>query len=147
MTPTKTNSQVKHPPPMKHGKATTYTLTKDCRWGGVSLCRKVARFFFFVYLLFCQTPANGQVSSITDNSFFYSWSAATPVPSVITSTTTGGLWSAASTWVGGVPPAAGDEVIIANGATVTVDINTPVLSKLTIGQGTSGILQYDATTA
>src|SRR5215218_2423015 len=132
---------------MTHGKGETYTLTKDCRWGGISLCRRVTRFFFFVYLLFCQTPANGQVSSITDNSFFYSWSAATPVPSVITSTTTGGLWSAASTWVGGVPPAAGDEVIIANGATVTVDINTPVLSKLTIGQGTSGILQYDATTA
>ena len=42
--------------------------------------------------------------------------------SVITSTTTGGLWSATTTWVGGVCPLfAVDSVVIAAGATVTID--------------------------
>jgi hypothetical protein len=35
-------------------------------------------------------------------------------------------------------PTAGDNVIIADGATVTIDLSTPVLASLTIG--TSGIL-------
>jgi hypothetical protein len=64
----------------------------------------------------------------------------------ITSTTTGGNWSAASTWVGSVAPAAGDDVIIANGATVTIDASVNCTS-LTVGQGTSGILQYNTTSS
>jgi hypothetical protein len=39
----------------------------------------------------------------------------------ISSTTTGGPWSAPSTWVGGIVPAAGDNVTIVNGATVIID--------------------------
>src|ERR1035437_940320 len=58
---------------------------------------------------------------------------------VITSTSTGGLWSATSTWVGGVVPTATDVVTIASGAPVTVDANSTCLS-ITI----NGTLTFNA---
>ena len=56
----------------------------------------------------------------------YNYSAAlvgaiTSAPS-ITSTTTGGLWSVGSTWVGGIAPTSSSDVIIDSGATVTLDV-------------------------
>jgi hypothetical protein len=70
-------------------------------------------------------------------------------PSTITSTATGGNWSTGATWVGGVVPAGGDNVTIANGATVTIDsaAANPVVNNLTVGGGTSGTLIYNATAA
>jgi hypothetical protein len=47
----------------------------------------------------------------------------TTVSNVVTSTPTGGNWSAGSTWVGEVAPTSADVVIIADGATVTLDGN------------------------
>ena len=47
----------------------------------------------------------------------------TTVSNVVTSTPTGGSWSASSTWAGGVAPTLTDVVIIAAGATVTLDCN------------------------
>lgn len=65
-------------------------------------------------------------------------------PSVsVTSTTLGGLWSSPATWVGGVVPN-GDDATIADGAVVTVD-QVASVRDLTIGQGTSGILQWNGT--
>jgi hypothetical protein len=64
------------------------------------------------------------------------------VAGTITSTATGGKWSATATWVGGVVHGANDDVIIANGATVTIDVNVTVAS-VTVGQGTSGVLTFD----
>ena len=52
---------------------------------------------------------------------------------VITNTTSG-TWSATATWGGGVVPGAGDDVIISNGSTVTLDANYNCLS-LTINAG------------
>jgi hypothetical protein len=62
----------------------------------------------------------------------------------ITSTATGGKWSATSTWVGGVVPGATDDVVIANGATVTIDAKVAVAS-ITVGQGATGTLTFDNT--
>lgn len=62
--------------------------------------------------------------------------------SQITSTTLGGLWSNPATWNGGVVPTATDDVIIANDAIVTIDQDVNVLS-ITVGEGTSGILEYE----
>lgn len=57
-----------------------------------------------------------------------------------------GNWNAAGTWDCGCIPTAGDNVIIANGTAVTLDVNGSC-NSLTIGQGVSGqlIIGNDAT--
>jgi Lamin Tail Domain len=69
----------------------------------------------------------------------------TYVPTSPISTAIGGLWSSTATWVGGVVPVAGDNVTIADGAIVTVDQAVTGIGNLTIGQGASGILQWNGT--
>jgi hypothetical protein len=73
-------------------------------------------------------------------------SQATLAAATIMSTAAGGNWSATTTWVGGVIPTAGDNAVIVNGSIVTIDTAANAYS-LTVGQGASGILQYEATTA
>ena len=75
-----------------------------------------------------------------------SGSQATTPPGNISSTPAGGNWSAPATWVGGVVPTSSDNVTIVDGATVTIDTAAECLN-FTVGQGTSGILQFEATTA
>ena len=65
------------------------------------------------------------------------------IPTNITSTPSGGNWSVGTTWVGGIVPSSIDNVTIANGATVTID-TSPIVNNLTVGQGTSGNLGFDA---
>ena len=67
-------------------------------------------------------------------------------PASISSTVTGGLWSQTTTWVGGVVPNGGDNATIVDGATVTIDMS-PSIGNLIVGEGASGILQYEQTTA
>src|SRR5437867_4122107 len=57
-----------------------------------------------------------------------------------------GNWSSPGTWSCGFVPTAADDAIIANGHTVTID-TAAVALNLTVGQGTSGILQYDPAAA
>jgi len=52
-----------------------------------------------------------------------------------------GMWGDPTTWLGGVVPSANSDVVIANGDTVTINVNVTVKS-LTVGEGTSGILNF-----
>ena len=52
---------------------------------------------------------------------------------------TTGLWNTATTWSPTGVPTSADNVTIANGHTVTIDVNA-LCNNLTIGQGTSGVL-------
>jgi CSLREA domain-containing protein len=74
-------------------------------------------------------------------------SATTLASTGIQSTAAGGNWSNPATWVGGVVPTAVDSATIVDGATVTIDVTTATCLNLTVGQGTSGVLQYIATPA
>lgn len=67
--------------------------------------------------------------------------ANTAFAATITSTATGGDWATASTWVGGVAPANGDDVIIATtgGNSVTISANKTV-AAVTVYAG--GILSF-----
>jgi len=70
------------------------------------------------------------------------WS--TSFAQTITSAPTGGLWSATTTWAGGVVPGTSNDVVITDGATVIIDAAVTVAS-ITVGQGTSGTLIFNST--
>ena len=75
-----------------------------------------------------------------------SGSQATTAPGNITSTAVGGLWSVPATWSAGVVPTATDNVTIVDGANVIIDTGA-VAFNVTVGGGTSGILQWDTASA
>lgn len=76
-----------------------------------------------------------------------SGSQATTAATTITSTTTGGNWNTPGTWAGGVVPNSGIyDVVIADGATVSIN-SSYTINNLTVGQGTSGTLQYNSATS
>ncbi len=52
-----------------------------------------------------------------------------------------GNWNTATSWTPVGVPVAGDNVTIANGHTITINVNNATCNNLTIGQGTSGTLQ------
>ncbi len=72
-------------------------------------------------------------------------SQATSAAGTKTSTGTGN-WSVAGTWSPSGVPTAGDNVTIADGHTVTIDVTPAVCNDLTVGAGgAAAILQYDGT--
>lgn len=72
-------------------------------------------------------------------------SQTTSAPTTITSAQTGN-WGTGSTWVGGIVPSSTNNVIIKNGHTVSIAANASCYN-LTIGEGTSGVLEYIGNTA
>lgn len=58
----------------------------------------------------------------------------------------GGNWGTAATWVENALPQSYDRVTIVDGATVTINAAASAYN-ITVGQGTSGILQFETTTA
>ncbi|TAE86087.1 MAG: T9SS C-terminal target domain-containing protein [Bacteroidetes bacterium] len=72
--------------------------------------------------------------------------ASTLIAPLVKSTSSGGSWKNPTTWLGGVVPNVGDSVVIANGASVTIDTFAQCY-KLQVGEGVSGSLVYETTTA
>ncbi|MGH2570533.1 MAG: beta strand repeat-containing protein, partial [bacterium] len=73
--------------------------------------------------------------------------ATLPTGTVVT--TGSGDWSSTlpdAPWPGGVPPGPTDDVAITDGHTVTID-TAAACFDLTIGQGSSGVLEFEETTA
>jgi hypothetical protein len=66
-------------------------------------------------------------------------------PQVTCTSMVTGNWSSTGTWSCGHVPTSADDAVIANGTTVTIN-TAAVASNLTVGQGVSGVLQYDPTT-
>jgi uncharacterized repeat protein (TIGR02543 family) len=56
-----------------------------------------------------------------------------------------GNWGSTTTWSTGAVPTAADDVTIADGHTVTLNVTAAACNRLTVGQGTSGVLVYDTT--
>lgn len=86
-------------------------------------------------------------ASESDISKFATTTVSTTNASALLSTSTGGNWTSTSTWANGIVPTASDSVVIVDGATVTIDGLTPVCHAVRVGTGTSGVLNFDATTA
>ena len=118
------------------------------------------------YSLVTQLPANATslTQSLLAPTTAYSWivyaitegglssplagSQTTPTPGRI-KTTGSGNWSSHThdaPWPGGIIPTASDSVIIADGSTVTINTAASCWS-LNVGQGTSGVLRYETSSA
>ena len=86
-----------------------------------------------------------KISSVLElESSFLTGTQATLPPGSITSIASGN-WSQTTTWSSGTIPTATDNVIIADGHTVNIDLVAPTCLDLTVGQGASGTLTFTST--
>ncbi|MGH9867225.1 MAG: fibronectin type III domain-containing protein, partial [Candidatus Polarisedimenticolia bacterium] len=75
-----------------------------------------------------------------------SGSQATTPAGEVTCVGAGGNWNAGATWSGGAIPSPTDNVTITDGCTVTLNA-AATINRLTVGQGASGVLQFEASPA
>ncbi|MRX69163.1 Por secretion system C-terminal sorting domain-containing protein [Flavobacterium resistens] len=96
-------------------------------------------FLFFLLSLFTFGKNTSALNIPTIRANYFS-DKISIVAGTITSTSTGGNWNSASSWVGGVVPTATDDVVIASGATVTstgtINAKTLTISGKLIVSGT-----------
>ncbi len=88
----------------------------------------------------------GKPSYLSPDAVYSKGDQASTTTGNIISTAAGGNWSSPTTWVGGVVPATTDNVTIADGALVIIDVAANC-NSLIVGQGTSGVLQFNTTVA
>ena len=86
------------------------------------------------------------VAVVEVESSYLTGSQATLPAGTITSVASGN-WSAPATWSTGAVPTATDNVQIADGHTVNIDITAPACLNLTVGQGVSGTLTFTSAAA
>jgi len=86
------------------------------------------------------------VLSPVDNRFIRGFDASQFVPNLTCNSTGSGNWNSAATWSCAQVPTAGDLVTIMDGHTVTID-TAAVAFNVTVGQGVSGVLQFDPAVA
>ncbi len=110
------------------GTGTTYSLAQSGLLAGTT--------YYF------RVTANNEASA---PSAFLTGSQPTAAAGEITSIASGN-WGATTTWSSATIPTVTDNVTIADGHTVTINV-AAVCNNLTVGQGVSGILIYEATTA
>lgn len=90
--------------------------------------------------LYPSTTYYWQVHSVTEGNLGTALTGIkATLPAGIISSVKSGNWNSTSTWDCHCIPTIGDDITIANGHTVTVDVNA-VCNMLTVGQGTSGQL-------
>jgi len=75
---------------------------------------------------------------------YFSW-VATSNTTDATSTATGGNWNDPATWLNNVVPSSNDNVVIADGATVTVNQVVNVKTLTVGGNGSGAVLNWNAT--
>ena len=86
-----------------------------------------------------------RIASVLElESTYLTGTQATLPPGSITSIASGN-WSQTTTWSSGTIPTATDNVIIADGHTVNIDLIAPTCLDLTVGQGASGVLTFTST--
>ncbi len=81
----------------------------------------------------CSPMLHHMIPHLLAVSFILAMAPTMLIAATITSSTTGGDWGSASTWLGGSVPGSGDDVII--DGTVTLDANTALLASVTINAG------------
>lgn len=91
---------------------------------------------FTVYSYSNTCAGTGNLYNVTTPSF----SEVTTLGAQTITSTGSGLWSAPATWSNGFVPTNVDNVVIANGHTVTIDITTATAATVTVNNG--GILEY-----
>src|SRR5437870_6598715 len=94
----------------------------------------------------CPRNAIEKTAIILAAMMLFSVLPAASAASITSNGTGGGNWSSTATWAGGVVPTSADDVTIADGDTVTIDTAANA-NTLVVGQGSSGVLQFESATA
>ena len=117
---------------MKHSRENIYKLAKHCRWGGGKCILNLRGWLLSLIFILACTNLQAQGFLVAVKGAIPDLSPVSARFAPISSTSTGGAWKNSTTWAGGVVPGPGDNVVIANGASVFIDDNSAVCQTITI---------------